>query len=107
VKRRAECSTARGSLERRWLTRRRSGLAVLAAEYRQALDIGSGTPLFRRGPNNFRRYPLMIRKLADGRYRLYSRKVNPSTRRRRNLGTFSSLAAAKKHERAVQYFKRH
>ncbi|HEY1963531.1 MAG TPA: hypothetical protein VGG59_01305 [Acidobacteriaceae bacterium] len=49
----------------------------------------------------------MIRKLADGRYRLYSRKVNPSTRRRRNLGTFSSLAAAKKHERAVQYFKRH
>ncbi len=49
----------------------------------------------------------MIRKLADGRYRLYSRKVDPTTRRRRNLGTFASLAAAKKHERAVQYFKRH
>ncbi len=49
----------------------------------------------------------MIRKLADGRYRLYSRKVDPGTRRRRNLGTFASLAAAKKHERAVQYLKRH
>lgn len=48
----------------------------------------------------------MIRKLANGHYRLYSRKVNPRTGRRRNLGTFSSLAAAKKHERAVQYFKR-
>ena len=49
----------------------------------------------------------MIRKLASGQYRLYSRKANPNTGRRRNLGTFSSLAAAKKHERAVQYFKRH
>jgi hypothetical protein len=49
----------------------------------------------------------MIRKLADGQYRLYSRKLNPSTQKRRNLGTFSSLAAAKQHEREVQYFKRH
>jgi hypothetical protein len=49
----------------------------------------------------------MIRKLKDGRYRLYSRKKDPRTRRRRNLGTFPSLAAAKKHERAVQFFKRH
>jgi len=48
----------------------------------------------------------MIRKIAGGKYRLYSRKLDPRTRRRRNLGTFSSLAAAKKHERAVQYFKR-
>jgi len=48
----------------------------------------------------------MIRKIAGGKYRLYSRKVDPKTRKRRNLGTFSSLAAAKKHERAVQYFKR-
>ena len=48
----------------------------------------------------------MIRKLSDGKYRLYSRKLNPSTGRRRNLGTFGSLAAAQKHERAVQYFKR-
>ncbi|MBV8878770.1 MAG: hypothetical protein JO332_02290 [Planctomycetaceae bacterium] len=49
----------------------------------------------------------MIRKLSSGKYRLYSRKPNPATGKRRNLGTFSSLAAAEKHERAVQYFKRH
>ena len=49
----------------------------------------------------------MIRKLRSGEYRLYSRKKNPKTGRRRNLGTFSSRAAAEKHERAVQYFKRH
>lgn len=49
----------------------------------------------------------MIRKLKSGQYRLYSRKVNPRTKRRRNLGTFSTRAAAEKHERAVQYFKRH
>jgi hypothetical protein len=49
----------------------------------------------------------MIRKLPSGRYRLYSRKINPKTGKRRNLGTFPSKAAALKHERAVQYFKRH
>jgi hypothetical protein len=49
----------------------------------------------------------MIRKLSSGEYRLYSRKKNPKTGKRRNLGTFSSKAAALKHERAVQYFKRH
>ena len=48
----------------------------------------------------------MIRKVGAGKYRLYSRKIDPRTKRRRNLGTFSSLAAAKKHERAVQFFKR-
>ena len=48
----------------------------------------------------------MIRKLKDGRYRLYSLKLNPKTGKRRNLGTFGSKAAALKHERAVQYFKR-
>ena len=47
----------------------------------------------------------MIRKLKSGQYRLYSRKKNPKTGRR-NLGTFKGLAAAKKHERAVQFFKR-
>jgi hypothetical protein len=49
----------------------------------------------------------MIHKLASGKYRLYSRKLNPSTGKRRNLGTFNSRAAAEKHERAVQYFKHH
>jgi hypothetical protein len=50
---------------------------------------------------------LMIRKLKSGEFRLYSRKKDAKTGRRKNLGTFSSLAAAKKHERAVQFFKRH
>jgi 23S rRNA maturation mini-RNase III len=49
----------------------------------------------------------MIRKLKSGEYRLYSRKKNAKTGKRRNLGTFSSLEKAKAHERAVQYFKRH
>jgi hypothetical protein len=49
----------------------------------------------------------MIRKLASGGYRLYSRKRDPKTGKRRNLGTFKSRAAAQKHERAVQFFKRH
>jgi hypothetical protein len=48
----------------------------------------------------------MIRKLKSGGYRLYSRKINPKTGRRRNLGTFKTRAEAEKHERAVQYFKR-
>jgi hypothetical protein len=48
----------------------------------------------------------MIRKLKSGRFRLYSRKKDPKTGKRRNLGTFRTRAAAQKHERAVQYFKR-
>jgi hypothetical protein len=48
----------------------------------------------------------MIRKLPSGKYRLYSRKKNPKTGRRRNLGTFSTRTAAERHEREVQYFKK-
>jgi hypothetical protein len=48
----------------------------------------------------------VIRKLKSGEYRLYSQKKNPKTGKRRNLGTFKSRAAAQKHERAVQFFKR-
>ena len=48
----------------------------------------------------------MIRKLKSGQYRLYSRKKNPKTGKRRNLGTFKTRAAAQKHERAVQFFKK-
>jgi len=47
----------------------------------------------------------MIRKLKSGEYRIYSRKKDPKTNKRRNLGTFASLQAAKKHEKAIQYFK--
>ncbi len=47
----------------------------------------------------------MIRKLKSGQYRLYSQKADPKTGKRKNLGTFSSRAAAERHERAVQFFK--
>jgi hypothetical protein len=53
-----------------------------------------------------RSLPTMIRKLSSGKYRLYSRKRDPKTGRRRNLGTFGSRAAAERHEHAVQFFKR-
>jgi hypothetical protein len=48
----------------------------------------------------------MIRKLKSGKYRLYTRKVDPKTGKRRNLGTFNTRGAAEKHERAIQFFKR-
>jgi len=47
----------------------------------------------------------MIRKLKSGQYRIYSRKKDPKTNKRRNLGTFDSMEAAQKHEKAIQYFK--
>ncbi len=49
----------------------------------------------------------MIRKLPSGKYRLYSRHKIPRTGKRRNLGTFPTRAAAERHERAIQFFKRH
>jgi len=49
----------------------------------------------------------MMRKLKSDNYRLYSRKKDRRTGKRKNLGMFKSKAAAKKHERAVQYFKHH
>ena len=48
----------------------------------------------------------MIRKLKSGQYRLYSRKIDPRTGKRRNLGTFNTREEAERHERAVQFFKR-
>ena len=48
----------------------------------------------------------MIRRLASGQYRIYSRSKDPKTGRRKNLGTFPTRAAAERHERAIQYFKR-
>lgn len=48
----------------------------------------------------------MIRKLKSGEYRLYSRKVDAKTKKRKNLGTFGTREAAEKHEREIQYFKR-
>lgn len=49
----------------------------------------------------------MIRKLKSGEYRLYSKKTDPATKKRKNLGTFKTRAAAEKHEQEIQYFKRH
>lgn len=49
----------------------------------------------------------MIRKLKNGEYRIYSRSINPKTGKHRNLGTFNTREAALKHEREIQYFKRH
>lgn len=48
----------------------------------------------------------MIRRLKSGKYRLYSRKKDPKTGKRRNLGTFRTRAAAVRHEHAIQFFKR-
>jgi len=48
----------------------------------------------------------MIQKIRGGQYRLYSRKKDSRTGKRRNLGTFRTRAEAERHERAVQFFKR-
>jgi hypothetical protein len=48
----------------------------------------------------------MIRKLKSGGYRIYSRKADSLTGRRRNLGTFPTRERAMKHEREIEYFKR-
>jgi hypothetical protein len=53
------------------------------------------------------RYIKMIRKLKSGEFRIYSRHVDPKTKKRKNLGTFPSREKAEEHERAIQYFKRH
>lgn len=50
---------------------------------------------------------VMIRKLKSGQYRIYSRKVDAKTHKRKNLGTFDTKEAAQKHEREIQYFKHH
>jgi len=55
--------------------------------------------------NTMMKQESMIRKLKSGKYRLYSRKPNPRTGKRRNLGTFGARSAAERHERAVQFFK--
>jgi hypothetical protein len=84
---------------------------MIDVHYRTLTNRCSSTSIYEYTPqhnvSNHQEPALMIRKLASGKYRLYSRKKDPKTGRRRNLGTFASRAAAAKHERAVQYFKRH
>jgi hypothetical protein len=69
-------------------------------------DWGVDTRIPVRSWHNTCSFTGMIRKLKSGDYRLYSRKADPKTGRRRNLGTFGTREAAEKHERAVQFFKR-
>ena len=73
----------------------------------EAKSMGSRFHRFRARHRPAPRTGTMIRKLKSGQYRLYSRKADPKTGKRRNLGTFESRAAAEKHEREVQFFKRH
>jgi len=68
---------------------------------------GRVMPAAAQPPALIRRERAMIRKLPSGQYRLYSRRKNPKTGRRRNLGTFGTRGEAEQHERAVQFFKRH
>jgi hypothetical protein len=70
----------------------------------KGLGIGTASPIVR---SLCRKENAMIRKLKSGEYRLYSKKTDPQTGKRKNLGTFESREAAEKHEREVQYFKRH
>jgi hypothetical protein len=70
------------------------------------LALVGATGVFRVRGICFAKETSVIRKLASGQFRLYSRKKDPKTGKRRNLGTFKTRAAAEKHERAVQFFKR-
>ena len=81
---------------------RRSGCPLLLQRSASACKCLTNAHLMRFGYQDS-----MIRKLKSGKYRLYSRKKNPKTGKRRNLGTFKTKTAAQKHERAVQFFKRH
>jgi hypothetical protein len=69
--------------------------------------IGAGDALAKDNALLFQEDQAMIRKLSSGEFRLYSRKKNSRTGKRRNLGTFKTRSAAEQHEREVQYFKRH
>jgi hypothetical protein len=71
------------------------------------LQLATGNWLPTTGPPALGISPYMIRKLKSGEFRLYSRKKDAATGKRRNLGTFNSLEKAKQHEREVQYFKKH
>src|SRR5262245_13806141 len=85
-----------------------AGVTHLKSKEKQITDDRDGTSKMQGSPQISKKEDnQMIRKLKSGGYRLYSRKKDPKTGRRRNLGTFKSRAAAEKHERAVQYFKHH
>lgn len=74
-------------------------------EYRRRFKVGHFPQINAFGTTGI--HEDMIRKLKSGEFRLYSRKKDEATGKRRNPGTFSSLEKAKQHEREVQYFKKH
>jgi len=83
-----------------------AGLAAAAqAAVRTKVRTSSRGSGARNGTGTREKSPVMIRKLKSGGYRLYSRRVDPNTGKRRNLGTFATRAQAERHEHAVQYFK--
>src|SRR5262245_31007954 len=96
-------------IARRSLLRSRSSTGICRGRREGDVEVGSNrganAPKRANTDDHSREAP-MIRKLQSGGYRLYSSKPSPRTGKRRNLGTFSSLSAAKKHEREIQYFKR-
>jgi hypothetical protein len=86
--------------------RRRRSKSDLKPNYSSWLICGQTVDVRRQQKSNYLATGhSMIRKLASGQYRLYSRKKNPKTGKRRNLGTFGTRKGAEAHERAVQYFK--
>src|SRR6266700_2102989 len=100
----AEDPACRRGVQRDWmLPRLEEWLGTLASHVAEC----EGPPVLGAHSRRASRRRAMIRKLPSGKYRLYSRKKDPRTGRRRNLGTFATRAAALKHERAVQFFKRH
>jgi hypothetical protein len=74
---------------------------------REIFDCGANVADSGSGKLNLEGGKIVIRTPSSGKYRLYSRKTDPHTGKRRNLGTFNNRSAAEKHERAVQYFKHH
>jgi hypothetical protein len=85
-----------------------AGNRAKSASARSAWKHGNVASLFFAAKPKIKTHGVtMIRKLKTGEYRVYSRKLDKNTGRRRNLGTFSSREAAQKHEREIQYFKRH
>jgi hypothetical protein len=85
--------------------RRVNGARRLAAMQLRKRAVRDGAAAEAEAEARWRR--ILIRKLKSGGYRLYSRKKNAKTGKRRNLGTFSTRRAAAEHEKAVQYFKGH
>src|SRR5687768_9206322 len=103
----ASSRSSSGSVFRRLSTAADGQFNPIGPRTGPALERGSSCRVWQSLAATYRGAKAMIRKLKSGEYRLYSRKVDPKTGKRRNLGTFETREAAEKHEREVQFFKRH